>query len=80
MLPPDAFPRLTDHNHRIISPSSVDYNCVAWAAGDTARWWQPGLYWPVTTTPDNHGVGALEAAFKALGFEEAPAELVSVEP
>lgn len=38
--------------------------------GDTHHWWQPGLYWPVEASRDSHGVGALEDAFKALGYEE----------
>ena len=29
MIPVDAFPRLTSLNHRITSPVSRDYNCVA---------------------------------------------------
>jgi hypothetical protein len=28
------FPRLTPHNHRITSPATAMYNCVAWAAED----------------------------------------------
>src|SRR5690348_3256509 len=63
------FPRLTPVNHRPTSPASVAYNCVAWAAGDTENWWQPGVYWPAETPPEEYGIAALEAAFKALGFE-----------
>jgi len=69
MLPRDLFPRLTESNHRPSSPPSVDYNCVAWAAQDTAHWWEPGVYWPVDESRDNHGIGALEDAFRALGYE-----------
>lgn len=50
----------------------MGYNCIAWSAGDTEPWWQPGNYWPVETLPDDHGIGALERAFKALGYEECP--------
>jgi hypothetical protein len=42
---------------------------VAWAAGDTENWWQPGVFWPAQTLPDEFGKSALEDAFKALGFE-----------
>ena len=69
MTPGPDFPRLTPGNYRVTSPPSPDYNCVAWAAGDTARWWQPGLYWPATTPPGDYGVGALTVAFRALGYE-----------
>lgn len=34
----DAFPRLTPHNHRITSPASPDYNCIAWSVGDAEHW------------------------------------------
>ncbi len=69
MLPHDVFPALTERNHRPTSPPSVGYNCVAWTAGDTAHWWQPGVYWPVEAGRDNHGIGALEDAFRSLGYE-----------
>ena len=63
------FPRLTPRNHRVTSPATVDYNCVAWAAGDTEHWWQPGVFWPVDAPPQEYGISALEDAFRALGFE-----------
>jgi hypothetical protein len=62
-------PRLTPQNHRVTSPAAIEYNCIAWAAGDTENWWQPGVYWPVETPVSNYGINALEAAFRALGFE-----------
>ena len=47
---------LTDSVYRITSPKDRAYNCVAWAAGDSVRWWEPGAsghivdgvsyYWP----------------------------------
>jgi hypothetical protein len=66
------FPRLTAQNHRVTSPATADYNCIAWCAGNTEHWWQPGVFWPVTLTGDDFGVGALEAAFVALGFADSP--------
>src|SRR4051794_32435817 len=63
------FPRLTEHNHRVTSPATAEYNCIAWSAGVTDRWWQPGVYWPVATPEDDFGIGVLEQAFVALGFE-----------
>lgn len=50
------------------------YNCVAWAAGDTNHWWQPGIHWPVQTSRDDYGVDALEQAFASLGYEACPDE------
>jgi len=72
MLPFDDFPGLTDDNHRVSSPRDFRYNCIAWSAGDTTHWWQPGVYWPVAATRDDHGIGALEEAFRSLGYEDCP--------
>jgi hypothetical protein len=63
------FPRLTPENHRPTSPAAIEYNGVAWAAGDTENWWQPGEYGPVEPPPEEYGIGVLEAAFESLGFE-----------
>ena len=32
MTAAEAFPRLTPYNHRVTSPASTDYNCIAWLA------------------------------------------------
>ncbi len=69
MIQHSDFPRLTPKNHRITSPSSAVYNCIAWSAGDVLNWWQPGVYWPVPADADDFGIGALEAMFKTLGYE-----------
>jgi hypothetical protein len=69
MIKHPDFPRLTAENHRVTSPATPDYNCVAWSANDTERWWQPGVYWPVDFPQDEHGLGALEQAFMALDYE-----------
>ena len=66
----DLFPNLTDDNHLITSPKTIDYNCIAWAAGNTQRWWQPGAFWPIESTRDDYGIGELVLAFKSLGYEE----------
>ena len=67
----DDFPRLTAQNHRITSPATRDYNCVAWAAGDVERWWQPGVYWlPPDWPDDDFGMGALEQVFAQLGYQD----------
>jgi hypothetical protein len=79
MIAPDGFPRLTADNHPVTSPATPDYNCIAWSAGDTERWWQPGLYWPAQTPTGDYGVGALTDAFQALGYEECGLD-ASVEP
>ena len=72
MIASRDFPNLTAENHRSTSPATPDYNCIAWAAGDIERWWQPGQYWPVATPPNDHGIGILEQAFVSLGYENSP--------
>lgn len=70
MIADESFPRLTPDNHRITSPATPDYNCIAWAAHDAERWWEPGRYWPTPTPPEDYGIGVLVQAFASLGFEE----------
>lgn len=64
----DNFPNLTPENHRLTSPATPRYNCVAWSAEDVTRWWQPGVYWPVECAADDFGVHALQVAFESLGY------------
>ena len=66
----DLFPNLNDDNHEITSPVTVDYNCIAWAAHNSQRWWQPGVYWPNEVSREDCGIGALVDAFVKIGFEE----------
>ena len=67
MIGSSTFPRLTTDNHRITSPATTEYNCIAWSAGDIDRWWQPGVYWPVPC--ESYGLEALELAFRSLGYQ-----------
>jgi hypothetical protein len=44
------FPKLTPGSYRIVRRCEAKYNCIAWATGDSRRWWWPGppdcTYWP----------------------------------
>lgn len=66
------FPRLTPGSYRIASPPTVEYNCVAWAAGDTRRWWWPDAmdlyFWPAGASREET-IEAFIAVFTDLGFE-----------
>jgi hypothetical protein len=61
---------------RIASDASDLYNCVAWALGDTSRWWQASegpdsrvkYFWP-DDVPDDDTVQAWTLLFRAHGFE-----------
>ena len=67
------FPALAaDEGFAITSPPDKSYNCVAWAADDDSRWWEPGCldaYWPANALHEN-SVAGLATAFESLGYEE----------
>lgn len=65
------FPQLTDANHKITSPITSRYNCIAWAAGVATRRWDPhkSYYWPKGISRDAK-VQTLVMVFQQLGFEE----------
>lgn len=69
---PSDFPNLNDQNSRITSPARNGYNCIAWAVGDTARWWCPfgpqGItYWP-RGVPREQTIDAYTKALETCGF------------
>jgi hypothetical protein len=68
------FPRLTPATFEMTSPRDTRYNCVAWAAGDTRRWWWPGevpfSFWPTGVRREESVVNFIEA-FATLGYEVA---------
>jgi hypothetical protein len=45
------FPFLTRDLYEVVDGETNNYNCIAFAAGDTTRWWEPdpwGVYfWPI---------------------------------
>jgi glycine/D-amino acid oxidase-like deaminating enzyme len=69
------FPALRGTPYEITSPAEPDYNCIAWAAGDTSRWWEPDespfSYWPAGV-PREYTLQAYAHAFRQRGFEECP--------
>lgn len=68
------FPDLSDDEYEPISPIDEDYNCIAWAAGDNKRWWEPssfpkpGHFWPLED-PGNYTLDGYIMAFKVIGYE-----------
>ena len=63
------FPRLTPANHRVTSPATRVYNCVAWAVGEDQRWWEPGKFWPCPLLGNNFTVDDVIAAFRTAGYD-----------
>jgi hypothetical protein len=52
----------------ITSPRTRLYNCIAFAAGETHRWWWPvAAYWPAGI-PNEETIDAFVAAFGTLGY------------
>lgn len=68
----NKFPNLSPDNHTVTSPQDPRYNCVAWATGDSSKWWQPmGRYWPVPR-PAVENLGSYVQMFESRGFEVCP--------
>jgi hypothetical protein len=65
------FPNLVNTDYTIISPDTVEYNCIAWAVGDTKAWWWPDpfhqYYWP-SEIPRNESLEAFIKAFEILDY------------
>ncbi|HUY13487.1 MAG TPA: hypothetical protein VMX16_07650 [Terriglobia bacterium] len=72
--PSIQFPNLNDDNHEIQSVPTQEYNCIAWAAGDTRRWWWPDDpkvgygYWPPGVKREV-SLDAFVEAYQTLGYE-----------
>jgi hypothetical protein len=64
------FPALGNSGYVVTSPSDIHYNCVAWALGETLRWWWPDedSYWPEGVARDESVAGFI-AAFREYGFK-----------
>jgi hypothetical protein len=73
------FPRLRSAAYQITSPRDGIYNCIAWAVGDTTRWWWPDAagqeFWP-DGVPRQETVEAFLAAFATLGFDPGASVLL----
>ena len=82
-----GFPRLAIGRCIVTSPETTSYNCIAWAAADTARWWWPTgrYYWP-PGAQRTASLKAFEEAFATLGFrrlqnpdaDESTVEMVAI--
>jgi hypothetical protein len=67
------FPALDEHNHRITSQDTDDYNCVAWVERSLHAWWEPGFCWPDDLeVPDDGDLEAYVELFTRWGYERCP--------
>src|ERR1043165_9521665 len=64
------FDGLTKSPYKITSPFSTEYNCIAWAVGDSEQWWwpSPDSYWPPGLARENT-LTAFIRMFENLGYE-----------
>ena len=66
----------------VASPQDATYNCVAFALGDTDRWWWPislrssGTYWP-DGGPRAETLEAFRIALATIGFEPTEGEALA---
>jgi hypothetical protein len=78
----EFFPHLAAGGFVETSPVTAAYNCIAWAAGDTDRWWWPDAmntsYWP-PEIPRSETLEAFVAAFATLGYARCSDGTVAVE-
>jgi hypothetical protein len=69
------FPRFKSVQFYLTSPADPSYNCIAWAVGDTSRWWWPDknpyTYWP-GEIPRNVQLDSFIALFESLGYQPCP--------
>ncbi|MGI8979309.1 MAG: DUF7689 domain-containing protein [Pirellulaceae bacterium] len=67
------FPQLTAANSRLTSPADEEYNCIAWAAENSDRWWWPDgqqqFYWPPSVSRVET-LAAFVEAYGTLGYRE----------
>jgi hypothetical protein len=69
------FPRLANTDYEITSEESSEYNCIAWAAGDTKTpWWPDPMllgYWP-HDVPREESLSAFISLYESLGYAPCP--------
>jgi hypothetical protein len=68
------FPSLSASGYEITSPAAPDYNCIAWAAEDISRWWEPVAiplpsyyYWPPGVSLELM-LASYVQAFESVGY------------
>lgn len=67
------FPNLAASGYSLTSRQTDEYNCIAWAAGDTERWWWPTpdpdlSFWPVGV-PRERTLDRFVQAYEILGYQ-----------
>jgi hypothetical protein len=68
----DALPYLPDDHWACTSKATRSYNCIAWAAGDNTRRWDPFVYYWPPGVPKSMAFDALVALFSGLNYTLCP--------
>lgn len=66
------FPNLRNGQYKITSQNTEDYNCLAWAAGEADRKWdptEPSHYWPEGVERSQR-LAAFIAAYETCRYEQ----------
>jgi len=71
------FPGLRGSGYAVTSPEDIRYNCLAWAAEDTERWWwsDEDSHWPEGAAREET-IAAFVAAYGELGFVSCDGPLI----
>ena len=79
-LPPEVekhFPFLTRDLYEVVDDEPKDYNCIAFAAGDQTRWWEPDpwgvYYWPIPKR--EYTVVCFVEMFESLNYQKCKCSL-----
>jgi Protein of unknown function (DUF2934) len=66
-----GFPGLSLQGCAVTSPADLNYNCIAWAVGDTTNWWWPTgsrqRYWPPGVA-EQETIQVFIQVFEGLGY------------
>jgi len=65
-----AFPQLVSEGYEVVGNPAEQYNCIAYAAGETSRWrdHNENHHWAPLREPFQHH-GELETVFLGLEFQ-----------
>lgn len=68
----DELPHLSSEGYVVTSDPTDEYNCIAYAAGETDRWWThlegDDYYWPEHASRTS-SIASLIEVFVGLGYE-----------
>lgn len=71
----EIFPALQSGGYDITSPATKEYNCIAWAAGDSETWWWPNkdCFWP-PAIPQEETLDVFIKVYEAFGYSRCDSD------